>query len=147
MRGTYFGDTGFKLVAELLLNDEDLILVDEEKEANYARLTAPDGTVTTQWLNPPRQMDVRFPWHYRRTHIFAPMRPDFADAATLQPVALNNGRFTTFFLTAHVTTTPRDSTPLGAVDARMPRSANPVTIRVLPFVLPAQMLLRYRQGF
>ena len=137
---SYFGDTGFKLVAELLLNDEDLILVDEEKEANYARLTAPDGTVTTQWLNPPRQMDVRFPWHYRRTHIFAPMRPDFADAATLQPVALNNGRFTTFFLTAHVTTNTAPGLYTGSVRLTRQNAAIgeiPVTIRVLPFVLPA----------
>ena len=50
----YFGDTGFKLCPELLLNDEDLIRVDEKKEANYARLTAPDGKVTERWINPPR---------------------------------------------------------------------------------------------
>ena len=30
----YFGDTGFKLVPELLLHDEDLIRVDESQEAN-----------------------------------------------------------------------------------------------------------------
>ena len=60
---SYFGDTGFKLVAELLLNDEDLIQVDEARGANYARLTAPDGTVTTRWINPPREIDVRYAWH------------------------------------------------------------------------------------
>ena len=38
---SYFGDTGFKLVPELLLHDEDLIRVDEAKKANYARLTPP----------------------------------------------------------------------------------------------------------
>ena len=137
---SYFGDTGFKLVAELLLNDEDLIRVDESAGANYARLTAPDGTVTSRWLNPPREMDVRFPWHYRGTHLFAPMRPDFADAATLQPVALGNGRFTTFFLTAHVTTNTAPGLYTGSVRLTRQNAAIgeiPVAIRVLPFALPA----------
>ncbi len=137
---SYFGDTGFKLVAELLLNDEDLIRVDEAREANYARLTAPDGKVTTRWLNPPREMDVRFPWHYRKTGVFAPMRPDFADAAALQPVALGSGRFTTFFLTAHVTTNTAPGLYTGSVRlARQNASIGeiPVAIRVLPFALPA----------
>ena len=137
---SYFGDTGFKLVAELLLNDEDLLRVDEAREANYARLTAPDGKVTTRWLNPPREMDVRFPWHYRKTGVFAPMRPDFADAAALQPVALGNGRFTTFFLTAHVTTNTAPGLYTGSVRlARQNASIGeiPVAIRVLPFALPA----------
>ena len=137
---SYFGDTGFKLVAELLLNDEDLIRVDESAGANYARLTAPDGTVTSRWLNPPREMDVRFPWHYRGTHLFAPMRPDFADAATLRPVALGSGRFTTFFLTAHATTNTAPGLYTGSVRLTRQNAAIgeiPVAIRVLPFALPA----------
>ncbi len=137
---SYFGDTGFKLVAELLLNDEDLIQVDEARGANYARLTAPDGTVTTRWINPPREIDVRYAWHYRKTSLFAPMRPDFDDADTLQPVALNNGRFTTFFLTAHVTTNTAPGLYKGTV--RLARGGTvigeiPVALRVLPFALPA----------
>ena len=40
---SYFGDTGFKLCPELLVNDEDLIRVDAEKAANYARLVGADG--------------------------------------------------------------------------------------------------------
>ena len=50
---SYFGDTGFKLVAELLLNDEELITTDETLEANYARLTAPMAPLASQWINPP----------------------------------------------------------------------------------------------
>ena len=59
----YFGDTGFKLVPELLLlDDEDLIRVDESKEANYARITPPGGGRPEEmWINPPRQMNRRFP--------------------------------------------------------------------------------------
>lgn len=136
---SYFGDTGFKLVAELLLNDEDLIRVDESREANYARLTAPDGTVSMQWLNPPRMFDSRFNGHYRTPSVFSPMRADFADAPRLQPVALNSGRFTTFFLTAQVTTNTAPAAYSGAV--RLSRNGKvigeiPVVVQVLPFALP-----------
>src|SRR5690554_5003703 len=85
---SYFGDTKFKQVAELLLNDEDLIRVDESRKANYARLTAPDGSVTNRWINPPREFNERYSFHYRKTHVFAPMRPGFDDAETLRPVTL-----------------------------------------------------------
>lgn len=137
---SYFGDTGFKLVSELLLNDEDLIRTDPSQEANYARLKAPDGTVSYQWINPPREMDQRFSWHYRKTGVFQPMRADFADAETLQPVTLHNGQFTTFFLTANVTT---DTAP-GLYEGRVLLSGQkgerlgeiPVKLRVLPFDLP-----------
>ncbi|MBP8789015.1 MAG: hypothetical protein KBH41_16400 [Azonexus sp.] len=40
---SYFGDSGVRLCPELLVNDEDLIRVDTEKKANYARLVEPDG--------------------------------------------------------------------------------------------------------
>ena len=138
---SYFADTGFKLCPELLLNDEDLIRVDEKKEANYARLTFDDGTVKERWLNPPRQMDRLFWNHYRGGHGFQPMRKEFCDAETLQPVAIPKGEFKQFFLTVHatkdtpagrytgeVTLSGRDGRRLGAV---------PVEIRVLDFALPS----------
>ena len=136
---SYFGDTGFKLCAELLLNDEDLIQVDETREANYARLKAPDGSVSMQWINPPRQLDVRFPWHYRGTDIFAPMRPNFDDADTLQPVRLDKGRFTTFFLTANVAADTVPGLYSGSIRLEGQGKALgeiPVALRVLPFELP-----------
>ena len=40
---SYFGDSGVRLCPELLVNDEDLIRVDTEKKANYARLVEPDA--------------------------------------------------------------------------------------------------------
>lgn len=137
---SYFGDTGFKLVSELLVNDEDLIRVDPSREANYARRTAPDGTVSYQWINPPRQIDQRFSWHYRHTSVFQPMRADFADAKTLQPVTLSSGQFTTFFLTANVTTNIAPGLYEGAVKLSGKKGELlgevPVTLRVLPFKLP-----------
>ncbi len=137
---SYFGDTGFKLCPELLLNDEDLIRVDEEKLANYARLVDKDGKVTERWLNPPRQFDGRFYDHWESTHGFQSMRPDFHDAATLQPVLLKEGRFRNFFLTAHVTPDIAEGTYRGAVkltdNAGKSLGEIPVTVTVLPFELP-----------
>ena len=69
-----------------------------------------------------------------------PMRPDFTDATTLQPVSLNKGHFTTFFLTAHVTNKTRPGTYTGSIKLRKQNDILgeiPVAIRVLPFVLPS----------
>ena len=132
---SYFGDTGFKLVPELLLHDEDLIRVDTETKANFARLTPPGGKKTEWWLNPPRQMN-RVYWDcYRGGGAFKPMRPGFDDAKTLQPVALPKGAFKNFFLTAHV----RAETPAGLYRGAVKVGGHgeiPVTIRVLDFALP-----------
>jgi hypothetical protein len=137
----YFGDTGFKLVPELLLHDEDLIRVDESQEANYARITPPGGGRPEDlWINPPRQMNRRFFDHYRQTYTFAPMKPGFADAASLRPVALPRGRFVQFFLTAHVREDVQPGTYSGAIGISKQGktlASVPVTLRVLPFVLPA----------
>ena len=137
---SYFGDTGFKLCPELLLNDEDLIRVDKEKLANYARLTDKDGKVTETWLNPPRQFDKRFYDHWEGTDSFRCMRPEFHDAKTLQPVLLEEGRFRSFFLTAHVTTDIAEGTYRGAVkladNAGKTLGEIPVSLTVLPFALP-----------
>ncbi len=137
---SYFGDTGFKLCPELLLNDEDLIRVDAEKLANYARLVDKDGKVTERWINPPRQFDSRFYDHWQGTDGFQSMRPDFRDAETLQPVLLQEGRFRNFFLTAHVTPDVAEGTYRGAVRLADKSGKNlgeiPVTLTVLPFELP-----------
>ena len=138
---SYFGDTGFKLCPELLVNDEDLIRVDTEKKANYARLIDKDGKQSELWINPPRQMDRRFFDHYRGVCTFAPMSPDFRDAKTLQPVALPEGQFKNFFLTANVTKDIPDGLYKGAVKLTdkggKALGEIPVTIKVLPFELPA----------
>jgi hypothetical protein len=131
---SYFGDTGFKLVPELLLNDEDIIRVDEKKEANYARLVAPDGKVTERWINPPRQMDRRSAF-WRGSQPFQPMKADFRDAPTLQPVRLEKGRCKQFFLTVHALADTPAGLYKGAVTAA--GASIPVEIEVLPFELPA----------
>ena len=138
---SYFGDTDFKLVPELLVNDEDLIRVDTEKKANYARLKNKDGSTTEQWINPPRQMNHRYFEHYRETYGFMPMRENFRDAKTLQPVLLEEGAFKNFFLTAHVTKDIAPAVYRGAVRLTGKSGKQlgeiPVELRVLPFELPA----------
>ena len=137
---SYFGDTGFKLCPELLLHDEDLIRVDEARQANYARVTGDDGKISEVWLNPPREMDVRFYDHFRTPGVFTPMRKGFSDAKTLQPVLLEEGKFRSFFLTAHVLPGTPAGTYEGAVrlaDASgRPLGEIPVALTVLPFDLP-----------
>ena len=139
---SYFGDTGgFKLIPELLVNDEDLIRVDTEKVANYARLVGADGTVTEKWINPPATMD-KMPSvkSFRSFDTFFPMRPDFRDAETLQPVRLGKDESKQFFLTAHV----RKETPAGVYRGEIGLKTRdgrrvavvPVEIKVMDFALP-----------
>ena len=132
---SYFGDTGVKLVPELLVNDEDLIRVDTAKRANYARLAFADGKTGEQWINPPRGMDRVF-WDFHRSiSTFQPMRPEFRDAATLQPVSLPKGAFKNFFLTVRV----RPATPAGLYQGAVRVGSHgeiPVAVRVLDFALP-----------
>lgn len=132
---SYFGDTGFKLVPELLVNDEDLIRVDTAKQANYARLKFADGKTDEIWINPPRAMNNVFWDFYRSVPAFQPMRPEFRDAPTLQPVKFPKGEFRNFFLTARV----RPGTPAGLYKGAVRVGAHgeiPVAIRVLDFTLP-----------
>ena len=141
---SYFADTGFKLCPELLLNDEDLIRVDETKEANYARLRFDDGTVKERWLNPPKPMDKQFWDNYRGGYGFQPMRKEFCDAETLQPVRIPKGEFKQFFLTARATKDTPAGLYRGEVKVKSKSKGEgeqwmgsiPVEIRVLDFALP-----------
>ena len=139
---SYFGDTGFKLCPELLLNDEDLIRVDPEKKANYARIDDGNGKSHEQWLNPPCQLGHSY-WVWYEVEGFACMKPGFADADTLQPVTIPKGEFRNFFLTAHAT----KDTPAGVYrgevkvkgDGERRMGSIPVEIKVLDFTLPQPM--------
>ena len=132
---SYFGDTGWKLVPELLLHDENLIRVDVEKMANYARLTGGDGKVTERWINPPRQLDGVYFERYCGSSVFASMKREFSDADTIRPIALKRGEFKNLILTAHVRKTTAAGLYRGAVRFGGLGEV-PVTIRVLDFELP-----------
>jgi hypothetical protein len=137
---SYFGDTDFKLCPELLLNDEDLIRVDTEKKANYARLVNKKGEKTEHWLNPPRQLNSRSVGGGRSTERFHCMREDFRDAATLQPVNLPKNEFKNFFLTVHTKKDTKSGLYKGVVKLASKKGKAlgeiPVAIRVLDFELP-----------
>ena len=128
----YFGDNGRTLCPELLVNDEDLIRCDHKDKFNYAKLVEADGRVRERWIDPPYQFD--------HPDIFRPMRPNFRDAKTLQPVALPAGEHKQFFLTVRTEKDTAEGLYCGSVkltaDSRRPIAEIPVTVRVLPFVLP-----------
>ncbi len=140
---SYFGDTGFKLCPELLLNDEDLIRVDTKKQANYAKLVDEKGKKSERWINPPRQMDVRQLAHsWRKSDTFECMRANFRDAETLQPVALPQNEFRNFFLTAHAAKDAKPGLYKGSVSMTSVKNGAklgeiPVEIKILDFTLPA----------
>lgn len=126
---SYFSDVGLTLVPELLLHDENLIHVDTDQQANYARLGEPEGDRLV-WISAPREIDVPFD----------PYASGFADATTLQPVALGAGACKQFVLTVHAT----PQTPPGVYRGQITVTAEgqapghiPVAVKVLPFVLPA----------
>lgn len=120
----YFGDFSHKLVPELLLNDENMILVDRVKQENYLRVNYDFGTKYF-WCSAPEQIDPGFAQH----------REPVYDAKTLQPVKLIAGEFKQFFVT--VKTTEKTAPGLYEGTISLGGKMNvPVRVRVLPIVLP-----------
>lgn len=120
----YFGDFSHKLVPELLLNDENMILVDRVKQENYLRVNYDFGTKYF-WCSAPEQIDPGFAQH----------REPVYDAKTLQPVKLIAGEFKQFFVTVKTT----EKTAPGLYEGTISlggRMNVPVRVRVLPIVLP-----------
>ncbi len=138
---SYFQDDGLKLCPELLLNDEDLIRVDTEKVANYARLREKGGAVSYRWLTPPRAVDNRIEDApgYRLDESFCAMKRNFQDSDTFRGATLDEGVFKQFFLTSHVKDGQKPGLYTGSItlkqDAKTIGSV-PVELRVLPFSLP-----------
>ncbi len=136
---SYFGDTGLKLTPELLLNDEELIKVDTVKKGNYARIVK-EGKTTYQWITPEQPLDSRYDEHWSDISVFSPMAPGFDDARTLQKISLEAGQFKQLFLTAHTTKETQPGIYHGEIILTSGNGkrlgAIPVSLRVLPFVLP-----------
>ena len=142
---SYFADTGFKLCPELLLHDENLIRVDTEKEANYARIKGRDGKSDEWWLNPPRLLNRRYFDHFTESSAFPSMRPGFADAKTIQNVYHKKDVSKQYMLTAHVTSGVPAGVYRGTVTFRPAGKeyfapvAVPIELKVLDFELPRPM--------
>lgn len=125
---SYFADPGLKLVPELLLHDENLIRVDVERQANYARIRTKQGTREV-WISAPQPIDVGFDAY----------QDGFADAKTLQPVRLAAGEFKQFVLTVHATNDTKPELYRGSVQVAATGEkaySIPVAVRVLDFQLP-----------
>ena len=126
---SYFDDPGLKLVPELLLHDENLVKVDLQKEANYARVIE-DGKEKWVWISPPRDYG---------SNGFDPRNEAFHDAEKIQPVALQRDAFKQFILTVHAAKGQKPGTYRGKIAvAKGGKSLAdiPVAVRVLPFELP-----------
>lgn len=128
---SYFNDsTAFKLVPELLLNDENLIRVDEKSLDNYLRVER-NGRTEYIW--------VSYPADRISVGNFNFMLEKVADAPILQPVKIEKNRFKQFWATIKV---PQDALP-GIYEGVITATADgknafaiPVAVRVLPFELP-----------
>ncbi len=123
----YFADANRKeLVPELLLNDENLVRVDHEKQVNYLRvgqdyvlITAKAGTPASNVLN---------------RDVFG-----VEDAKTLQPVRLQTGENKQIWVTVKVPENARPgnySGPIQLVADGRPAGTIHLNVRVLPFQLP-----------
>ena len=126
---SYFDDVGLKLTPELLLHDENLIEVDLEQAANYARVMK-DGKATKVWISAPKGLDA---------NTFDPYDPGFRDADVIQPVKLAKNAFKQFFLTFHAAKNQKPGVYRGTITVRRDGTALaeiPVATCVLPFELP-----------
>lgn len=127
---SYFADVGLRLSPELLLNDENMIKVDTDEVANYARIKN-GNDVKYEWISAPKILDTGFNQYQK----------GFEDAETLQPVELKRGQFKQFFLTVNVPADQAAGVYKGEITVNAPSMKKidvkiPVVVRVLPFVLP-----------
>lgn len=126
---SYFDDVGLKLTPELLLHDENLIEVDLDHAANYARVMK-DGKATKVWISAPKGLDA---------NTFDPYDPGFRDADVIQPVKLAKNAFKQFFLTFHAAKNQKPGVYRGTITVRrggIALAEIPVATCVLPFALP-----------
>ena len=126
----YLCDTRFRvLVPDLLVNDDSLVYVDEERRRNYLRLDYPDGSIYADVSNP---TDGQIAWN--------PTIP-FRDADTIQPFAIPAaGRNQQLVATVHVPKGTRPGLYRGTVALKTSAGEVPLklAIRVLPIELSAQ---------
>lgn len=117
------------LTPELLLHDDALVKVDDEKQENYVKLAFPDGE--------------RYEWISDRTEVAGarslpvekfPVR----DSPVLLPLDLPAGTSKQFWLTLHVPADAAPETYRGTVTLSTPKGSVhtlPLTVHVLPFDL------------
>lgn len=126
---SYFGDpTRRELIPELLLHDEALVKVDQEKQENYLRV----GN-DYKWISYPFE---------KAESVFNYITEPVADAPKLLPVSIPKGENRQFWLTVKVPENAKDGVYHGTLtfsaDGK-PAGNLEVQLRVLPFRLPVPM--------
>ena len=123
---SYFGDSNRReLVPELLLNDETLVKVDEEKKENYLRVGG-----KYQWISYPADKAEK-PFNY----LLEPV----ADSRTLLPISLEKGRNKQIWVTVKVPKDAAGGIYSGKIEITAdgkPAGAMDLQVKVLPFALP-----------
>ena len=130
---SFFADTtSRKLVPELLLHDETLVEVDHRTKDNYVRYVNTDGIARMKWMSADFDVvDYTFDAQANQDLI--------RDADTLQPFALEKGRFKQIMVQFHVPATAKPGLYRGAYKVAAGDrllAAIPYVVRVLPFTLP-----------
>ena len=122
---SYFGDSNRReLVPELLLNDETLVKVDEEKKENYLRVGK-----DYQWISYPADKGEK-PFNY--------LTEPVADSRTLLPIALTKGKNKQIWITIKVPTDAKGGIYRGKINLiadGKPAGAMDLEVKVLPFQL------------
>ena len=128
--GREIWDTKHRIyVPELLLKDDRLVRVDTEKQENYLRSTAPDGTETYLLCSGPTSENLK------------DVRP--VDAAALQPVDVPADSLKQFWLTVHIPEDAKPGTYEGTVRfaAGQATQQMPLKVTVHPFDLLGSRLI------
>ncbi|MCG3150464.1 MAG: hypothetical protein PCFJNLEI_03950 [Verrucomicrobiae bacterium] len=123
---SYFADNNRReLVPELLLNDETLIKVDNDKRENYLRV----GN-EYRWISYPKE---------KATEAFNYLTESVADSKTLLPVRLTKGENKQFWVTIKVPEGVKTGNYVGTINLIANGKAAgqiEILLKVLPFQLP-----------
>ena len=122
------------LTPDLLLHDDGLIKVDEQRRKNYLRLDYPTGRIYADVTDPSKGHQDWFGW-------LATEEPPLRDAKTLQPVAIPEaGRNQQFVIKLDVAKTVKPGLHRGEVRVETDKGAEALAffVRVLPVELPEQ---------
>ena len=123
---SYFGDSNRReLVPELLLHDDALVRVDQEKKENYLRVGD-----KYEWVSYPRE---------QATEAFNYLTAPVADSKTLRPFPLQNGKNKQVWITIEVPKSANAGIYHGKIDLVADGNnigAMRLAVKVLPFELP-----------
>jgi len=117
------------LIPELLLNDDTLIKVDDEKKGNYIKLRFPEGE-RYEWISDPTDI--------KRSKSMPVDKFPVKDSPVLLPVNIPAGKNKQFWLTVHAPMDAKPGTYTGTIALNTPKAALgdlSLTVTVLPFEL------------